>query len=523
MKKTSVAIALAAALLLSCGCSIALYVLYHQELNRNKELTARLEELTEQESRSAVMQSINAQMEEIADQERKVSDMEREKAIEQRKVAEEERKNAESQRRVAEEQRLNALSAERKAVEASDVAQRQRTIAEQQRTEAEMAKRVTDTLSYNAMSRNLGSLAVTQKNAGNDQLADLLAYATYTFTKRYNGDVYNPTIYRALSLTSASIKKWSVGKGAVMKMWYLPKTNAFITVSTYGEIMKHTHTADDNLRTEAILQDNTYDFRDLVIDDSGIFYALSHTGHLVYGTPGNLRVTVVEGAKKPFRLFRQGNDGLLVVAEQSVHLIDTKTMGQRRKLDLNFKTRVAGENDRNLLLFDTMGHAYTVDYLATEVKPKHLPFVAQPIMSYAYNWINEYEAFGTVDGIIFIVDNKGNVQRLVGHGSRVSRVKFDGNRLYSTSYDGTVRFWPFKQQKIEPVTIIDSRQWVVSFVFDESMRYIWTSDQNGNLMETLIDPHLMAEKVHNKLKREMTREEWEYYIGLNVPYERFSK
>lgn len=518
MKKASVAIVLTALLIMSCVVGMVLYVLYQRELSRNAELTARMEKLTEQESRSAVMQSINAQMEEIAVQERRVSDRQREEAIQQRHVAEEERRNAERQRREAEEQRQIALTAERKAIEASDLAQRQRTIAEQQRAEAEYSKRVADTLSYIAMARNLATLAVTQKTAGNEQLANLLAYTAYQFTNRYNGDVYNSVIYQALSLTSMSTRRWNVGRGAIMKMWFLPNDEALISVTTYGEILKHTRDSDGNLHTQALMQNSAYDFRDMVITDDGTLYALSHTGHIVYGTEGNLRVALIEGAQKPFRLFRVHGGQLLVVANQSIHLIDTATMQQGKMLTLNFSTTVAGETDKNILLFDLTGHAYIVDSKAMDVKAKPLPFPLQPIMSYAYNWRNENEAFGTTEGTIFVNSPDGRVLRLVGHRSRVSRVKFDGERLYSTSYDGTMRFWPVTQQKIEPMTIIDSHQWVVSFIFDEDMSSIMTGDQNGNLTETLIDAHLMAKKVRGKLEREFTPEEWEYYVGRGIPY-----
>lgn len=520
MRKATLPIALSAALILACAACIALYSLYKREATLNDELTEKLEKLAREEKRSAVMQSINAQMEEIATQERKVSDMQREEAIEQRKLAEEQRQNALEQRRQAEEQRQNALTAEQKAVEASEVAQWQRTIAEQQRAEAEHSKRVADTLSYIAMARNLGIQAVTQRNAGNEQLAELLAYAAYQYTNRYNGDVNNPSVYQALSLTSASIRKWNVGRGAIMKMWKLPGGSTFATVSTYGEIAVHTKGNDGGLRSDMIFQNSNYDFRDMVIDDNGTIYALSHTGHLIYGTRGNLSTIAIEGAVKPFRLFCHTDGEMLVVAQQSIHLLETKTMRQIRKLTLDFKTNVAGEDDRQIVVFDTKGNAFTVDNKATEVKPKKLPFKVQPIISYAYKWTNGYEAYGTQEGSIFIVDDKGVVQRLVGHSSRVSRVKFDGNRLYSTSYDGTVRFWPFTQQKIEPMTIIDTRQWVISFVFDDTMSYIWTGDMKGSLTESLIDPHLMAERVHGKLKREFTREEWNYYIGQNIPYEK---
>ena len=520
MKKINIAMVLAAALLLSVVGSTALYVLYQQELRHNEELTEQIEELTKRERRSTVMQSVNAQMEQIATQERRVSDMQREEAVQQRKVAEEERQNAERQRHAAEEQRQNALAAERKAVEASDVAQRQRTIAEQQRAEAELAKRVTDTLSYVALARNLGTQAVTQLTTGNEELADLLAYAAYIFTKRYQGDVYNPTIYQALSMTSASIRKWNVAHGALMKMWSLPGTKSFVTVSKYGEIMKHTKTDNGNLLTQTIMQNNAYDFRDLVIDDSGSLYAISYSGHLVYGKPDDLHTIAVEGATNAIRLFSPNDGQLLIVTQRSVHLLDTNTMQQIKKLPLSFKCATADEDDHQLILFDTMGHAYTIDNKAATVKPRQLPFTPQPITSYTYGWMKEFEAFGTADGIIFVIDNNGGVHRLVGHGSRVSMVKFDGNRLYSTSYDGTVRFWPFTRQKTESMTIAETRQWVMSFFFDETMKYIWTGDQNGNLTETLIDAHLMAEIVHDKLKRELTQEEWQYYLGRNIPYER---
>ena len=520
MKKTGLAIALAAALVLSTAGTVALGVLWQREASRNEALTAQLKTLTREVSQSEVMQSINAQMEEIANQERLVSDRQREEAIEQRKVAEEERQRAEQLRLTAEEQRQNALTAEKMAREASAVAQRQQTIAEQQRAQAELSKRVTDTLSYINLSRNLGSLAVTQMTTGNKQLADLLAYAAYTFTHSYGGDVYNPAIYQALSMSSASKRKWNVGKGAVMKMWDLPGTNDFATVSTYGEIAIHTKSADGNLHTETIFQDSRLDFRDLVIDDEGKLYALSRTGHLVYGRKGSLQTILVEGAVNPFRLFIHAKGELLVAAQQSVHLLNTATMQQTRRLPLNFDTTVAGEDDRQLLLFDKKGNAYTVDNKATKVTRRKLPFDAQPIASYTHNWINGYDAYGTQEGVIIIVDDKGNPHRLIGHGSRVTRVKFDGSRLYSTSFDGTVRFWPFMRQKIEPMTIIDTRQWVISFAFDETMKYIWTGDLNGNLTETLIDPYLMAEKTHGNLKREFTREEWDYYVGREIPFRR---
>jgi hypothetical protein len=57
--------------------------------------------------------------------------------------------------------------------------------------------------------------------------------------------------------------------------------------------------------------------------------------------------------------------------------------------------------------------------------------------------------------------------------------------------------------------------------FDSTNKYILTTDQNGNLMETLIDVEEMAKHIKRKLKRNLTPQEWNYYIGKNVPYEAF--
>jgi len=73
------------------------------------------------------------------------------------------------------------------------------------------------------------------------------------------------------------------------------------------------------------------------------------------------------------------------------------------------------------------------------------------------------------------------------------------------------------------MTILKSNQWLVCFTFDQTSNYIWTGDQNGNINQTMISADLMAEKVHATLKRDFTPQEWDYYIGNQIPFESFTK
>ena len=498
------------------------YLLYRKEMAKNTQLEKQLQELSEREKKSVIVQRISTQMEEIAREQKEISDEQRREAEEQTIVANEMRRRAEVERQNAQEAEATAQASERKAVEASKVAERQRTLAEQRQQQAEYSRSVADTLSYLALARSLGAQAVTQQNTGNKELAALLAYASYIYTSRYGGDVYQPAIYEALSLTSKSSRKWAVGKGAIMKMLWLPgSNNRFMTVSTYGELVSHEYT-NGKLRSTKIIENSNYDFRDLYISSEGKYYAISHTGHLVAGKGQEKTIKLIPGAQHPFRLYEAGKDRLIVTAEQSIHIIDLRTLETIDSKVLPFKATIAGEENDEIILFDNNGkmHYYTYDLrpLRTGDTPSH-----KNVYSFTYNISAKLQAYGMNDGDIYLVNSKGKSHRLIGHRSKVSRVRFEGNRLFSTSFDGRVLFWNINSDKIEPMSVLKTDKWVVSSSFDNTRNYLWTGDQNGNLMETLISVPLMAEKLKSALKRDFTQEEWAYYMGSNIPFESFKK
>ena len=123
------------------------------------------------------------------------------------------------------------------------------------------------------------------------------------------------------------------------------------------------------------------------------------------------------------------------------------------------------------------------------------------------------------DGTINFIDASGRVQKLKSHRSRISKLKINGVRLYSSSYDGTLNLWMTSAAKIEPITLFTTEGWIVNFTYDPQKIYIWTGDQKGNLTEALISVPTMTERLKGKLKRNLTRDEWAYYVGKNVPYE----
>jgi len=511
-------IVLCVAFLLLGGAGLGAFMLYEQEVKRNAALTNKVEELTKQELRSTVMQHVNAQMEEIANEERRISDEQREEAEEQAEVAKRERHNAEQERRQAEIERQNALVAERKAVELSELAQNQRQIAEQQRSQAEQAKRVTDTLSYQTLARSLANSAITQYSSGNIELAGMLAYTSVIFIRRYHGDINVRSIYQALAMTSQNKSVWNKHKGSVMDIaFYDQQSNDFISCSTYGEVMRH-HLSENTLTTEIMFKNEQYDFRDIYVErTSKDIYALSRTGHL-FIIQDNKKYQVIElNVEKPFALVELGNQ-FVIVGDHGILLFNPQTRKIEREKSFPFKIVCISAISRHPVLFDNQGKQHFISSF-DNIETSKVPIEGGQVTAFAESKNTNTMAYGMQDGTIYFFNADRKVTILRGHSSRISKIKINGKRMFTSSYDGILNLWITDQAKIEPLTLFTTNGWIINFTYDLKKTNIWTGDQKGNLTKGLISLPVMVERLRKKITRNMTQEEWSYYIGKNVPYE----
>ena len=509
--KTSTLIAACVALIMGAGL-VTIYLKYAAEVEKTQQLKDRIAILSQQEKRSAVMQRVNEQMEEIANQERRISDEQRIEAEKQTAVAEQMRQNAE-------EERQNALEAEQRAVEASKVAKSERIIAEQQRAEAEYQKRVADTLSYITLARQLGDVSIKNSESGNQELAQLLAYASQLFTIRYNGDVYASPVYQSLFIASQSQQQWTPHRGAVYDLaFFFDKDNHFVTCSNYGELIKHS-IKNGNLVSEVLINNSAYDFRDAHIDrEKGIVYAISRTGHFFILGNGHNKVLSVNDIGV-LQKMEVADKQVLLIGEQGIAQVNTENGSITRTRPFSFKSVTICRADDSPCIFDDNGRMHIVKSF-DQIESKKLPFKGQ-VTAYASSKSSQIKAYGMSDGSIYYVNPRGQIQKLMGHRSRISKIKIINWRIYSSSYDGKVNLWLADQAKIEPMTIITTNGWILNFTFDEKKENIWCVDQKGTLTESFISVPIMRQMLKKKVKRNLTREEWNYYIGRNIPYEPF--
>ena len=504
--------------LLLLSVAIGLYT-HHGDRERISELESQLSVLRAQEQRSAVDRRVSKQMEEIAYGQQTLSEERSQEAIRQSEIAKKMTILSEAERQKAIEAQGIAERSAAEALDAYQMAERQRSEADNQRRQAEHAKLVADTLNFISLGRTLGSQSYSIYQTGDTELGNMLAYASYLFTSQYGGDLYNPSVFQAMTQSAGSRRSWSSHNGSISRIDILPNDGRLLTVSTYGEIFDHTMQGGKML-TNRLMSNPLYCFRDVFNGRDGKCYAISSTGHLVIINGSMTQVVTVENVDKPFNL-QVMNDGgqLLIIGENSVALLDTATdriLGTRR---LPFRIMFSGRRDYKPLLFDDSGGMHLVNGINDMTNEK--TGVEGQVTAFASSKNEHLAAYGMYDGTIWLIDSSGKKYKLVDHLSQVTKLKFDGKRLYSSSYDGKLLFWMTGEQQIKPIMLFQSGSWLTDFVFSTDKNYIWTGEQNGTVTEYLISLPKIAQRLRQNVKRDFTQEEWNYYVGKGIPFAAF--
>ena len=486
MKKKDIAIGVVGLTLL--GTTVAGIAGWYVEHGRVAELESQVAELQLTEKRSAVDRSISRQMEEIAYQQREISDEQREEAIQQKKVADEMRQRSEVERQ-------NALVARHEAEVSAQQAQEARLIAEDER------------------------LTTVQAQVGNTELSDLLAYASYYFINKYESDVYYPAVFQALMTSSMSRRSWPCHNGSVMGLAYIYDDQSMVTVSSYGEIMLNKRRGDQ-LDSKVLFSDKAFDFRSVFVDEKDIIYAVSREGQLVIIDNGSARVIPVNYLVHPQDITFLDERSLLLIGEHGLAVYDKERNAIVATRELDFNITAFKRYDNKPMLFDNQGYQHSViDINTLDTSP--IP-VKGRVTAFASSKNAGVRAYGMSDGTIYLYDEKDNgVTKLEGHLSRISSLKLNGRRLFSASYDGSVKLWNTSTEKVEPITLFSASSWIMCFTLDKNKQYAWLGDRDGNVIEGLMSVPMMVDIVRSKLKRDLTREEWNYYIGDKIPYESF--
>ncbi|WP_370086386.1 WD40 repeat domain-containing protein [Ekhidna sp.] len=124
------------------------------------------------------------------------------------------------------------------------------------------------------------------------------------------------------------------------------------------------------------------------------------------------------------------------------------------------------------------------------------------------------------DIVLWDIPNKNLIRIISGHQSTVTDIQFspDGGLLLTTSRDGTARIWDLTDSRKLPIILDDHDDWVLTGSFDPTGTHVITGGGDEYVRRWPVDPAYLAFRICTLINRNLTKEEWNEFVGIDIPY-----
>jgi hypothetical protein len=477
------------------------------------------------------------------------ADKSRQKALEQQKIAL-------RQKKLAEEQKEKADAASIEAQRSADLANEQRNIANRKSHEADESRKQAEKSAIEATQAkdtavkaketalNLRMLSISQTMAiksaqitDDNDLKALLAYQAYKFNERYKGKPLQPDIYTGLYYALKTIPGGSgnIYKGhadAVNSIIADPAVNALYSAGSDGKVIRWN--LDDTSKTPEVLLNNTFVNKCMNISNDGKWLAVgTNGGGLViidlqnkgseprYYPNVGLNINAVEFASDGKAIVACSDNTLLEFSVSSgAGIVTGTTDGLILSMSVSpdGKLVAVGTKNGKIILFDR-SIGFKPEVLFEEPKNE--------IHALSFNHKGDVLASGGIQGYLKTWDVKERKMKtnVRGHSARIVDIKFsnDDNLIATTSWDLSAAIWNAGDLNAQPVKLKDHVSWVLSAAFNTAGNKLMTGAKSKEEEGCILWPTNtvdMANAIIGKIGRNFTQQEWNTYIGLDIPYEK---
>ena len=551
MKLRSIILCALTALAVLAGVAVLFYNLGSKQSQR--EMAAMLEEmdrLMESEKDAAIVKRVSQQMEDIAYQQKAISDRQRDRAEEQSILATRNAARAEMESRAAHEAELKANASAELARKERANAEKQQAIAVEQRDEATLARNVADTLNRRTQARSLAVSSQVRREAGESEVADLLAYASWYFLKNNRGNQYYSETFKSLTMANGGIPRHKVKEnGAVNAISQVPGSNRECVVATnYGEVSWLTagqNGENSRIAAKTLLFDPAYDFRDVKVMD-GKVYALSLKGPLcILDFQGKLNAVSLADDDY-FKLVSVG-DRLLVAGRNSLCWYEGGKVSESVPAGKPLSAIV--EREGAVCLFYSDGSYAEMDASGRIEEKK--PLINYVVTAACYDKGTKCLLLGVEDGTVYPLNKYNRVmETMAAHKSRCVSIAMLDPVVITGGYDKKVFIWnmdnllfesglSFREElelKEAPKRVVNSKQvptewlvpvdysydgWTLAVCGDSDGKTAWVGTSSGNVQMLNSSADDMAQQLFGRLNRNLTQQEWTRYVGASIPYMTF--
>ncbi len=473
--------------------------------------------------------------ERIAVEAQKAEAQERLRADEARKDAEARRLQAEANKRLAEQEADRANTN-------ADIALRNQKTAEEKAEEARLAKLLADKRRYLSIAK---AIAIKSKEINDDEQASILAQQGFNFNSKYEGysfdnDIYNGLFF-ALERYDHPLTQSLQGhqRGAARALVTRTQEDLIYSGGSDGRIIRWQHkngqwvaeTLVTNPNYQIYSMDISNDGKQLAV--AGLHVTNANNNHVVLYNLDNMSSKKIEGFVNAIEniefapdgkgFFARDNSGRSIKYSDLVSAKEViKSNVKLTAIDLSPDgSQLAGAGDNgSLFIWDVKNN-----FEMREIKN-----LARSITSVSFTKDKGQLVIGDYSGQIKILNNELVVRTLSGHISPVEQIKFNhkGNFMATASKDKTVRLWNFSKLNEQPIVLSDHHDWIWSIAFTPDDEQLLaglqsTSETLKGVEETIHAWPTKIETMSNilcgEISRNMTKEEWDLYVGDDLTYE----
>ena len=427
-------------------------------------------------------------------------------------------------KQVAEREKLNAI-------EQSNIAEKERDRADSTTVEVIRVNDDFRRLLYLFVAQ---SMATKSLDIEDNDLQGLLAYQAYQFHNEFGGRKYDYFIYNGLYSALAQISDHTYntvsvhGKNSVRSVTFPSTSEFYYTTGADGKVLKNDNTGKTPSK---VLSSSAYRNKIIAVSKNDRYLVSGGDSSFVHifdltkedTKPGTItvhkgHVNDIEFLPDNVSVITAGADNrILKVNVESGDILELeKGTTEYKVLDISESGKIlaAGGLDGKVELFTLNNNNPTAKVVQRSNK--------KPVFAVAVSVDEKLLAYGDEDGAVIlwdILENK-EIRHLKSHDSRVTDIEFspDGQLVATSSLDGTIHIWVLDELNELAIVLSDNDAYVWDIDFSPDSHHLLAACEDGEIRVWETDPHLMADKMCEGLKRNMTEEEWVTYAGEDIPF-----
>ena len=374
--------------------------------------------------------------------------------------------------------------------------------------------------------------------AGQKDLQALLAYQAYLFNKRNNGSDNDADIYAGLynvALRNGSInyKSFKGHNGEIRSIAFIPGKNEFFTSGNDGKVLKWS--LDNKDQTLQVIYSGNDIIEVLAVSPDASWLACGSSNASIRMIPlkGNILGYSMEGHK--------GGIKSLIFSYDGKYLYSAALDGKVLKWDIAARTSInAGTGSMEISSIDISSKG---NYLAgismdgnVEVwNPEHnadnfrIETGGKNIKVVRFNPVNNLLALGDANGTVELWDIElhKKISEVKAHRGQINDIQFNAvlKQMATSGNDKELKIFNIKDPADltePPVSLADNEGFVLVMQFSPDGQMIISGESAGenNLTSRPSNADYLVRDICKLVSRNMTSEEWNAYVGKDIPLEK---